>query len=122
VIQPFDRSLIGTSRRGFNRRGPRAEPRRTTDSVIRVPIPPLNEERRKEFVKVLHQMAEEGRVSIRHARREGNDQVKGRLKESRAVRGRGAPEMDEIQRLTDDYIQQGGRTAGQPRRRRFMAV
>ena len=38
-------------------------------NVIRVPIPPLNEERRKEFVKILHKMAEDGRISIRHARR-----------------------------------------------------
>jgi ribosome recycling factor len=103
VIQPFDRSLIGAIEKGIQSSDLGLNPA-NDGGVIRVPIPPLNEERRKEFVKVLHRMAEDARVSIRHARRDGNDQVKGRIKESELSEDEGRREMDEIQRLTDEYI------------------
>lgn len=103
VIQPFDRSLIGAIEKGIQSADLGLNPA-NDGGLIRVPIPPLNEERRKEFVKVLHRMAEDARVSIRHARRDGNDQVKARIKESELSEDEGRREMDEIQRLTDDHI------------------
>ena len=71
--------------------------------VIRVPIPPLNEERRKEYVRLLHKMAEDGRVSIRHARKEANDWVKLQIKEGELSDDEGHRELDDIQKLTDEY-------------------
>jgi ribosome recycling factor len=103
LVQPFDRSLIGDIEKGIQQAGLGLNPA-NDGSVIRVPIPALNEERRKEYVKLLSQMAEEARVSIRHARREGNDELKrlqkeGDLSEDDARRG-----TDEVQKLTDRYI------------------
>lgn len=102
VVQPFDRSLIQAIEKGILSGDLGLNPA-NDGSVIRVPIPPLNEERRKEFVKVLHRMAEECRVSVRHSRREGNDQVKARLKENEFSEDEGRRQMDEIQRLTDEH-------------------
>jgi ribosome recycling factor len=101
LVQPFDRSLIGEIEKGIQSGGAGLNPA-NDGQVIRVPIPALNEERR-EYVKLLSKMAEEGRVSIRHARREGNDELKGSRR--RAISeddGRGG--TDEIQKLTDRYI------------------
>jgi len=103
VVQPFDRSLMGEVEKAIQSAGLGLNPS-NDGGVIRVPIPPLNEERRREFVRLLHKMAEEGRVSIRHARREANDQVKALLKENEISEDEGRRQMDEIQRLTDDHI------------------
>ena len=66
VVQPFDKTLIGDIEKAIMSADLGLNPA-NDGNVIRVPIPPLNEERRKEYVKVLHKMAEEGRVSVRHA-------------------------------------------------------
>lgn len=105
LVQPFDRSLINEIEKGIQSAGLGFNPA-NDGQVIRVPIPPLNEERRKEYVKLLSKMAEEGRISIRHARREGNEEIKalqkdGELSDDDARRG-----TDEIQKLTDRYISQ----------------
>lgn len=100
VVQPFDNTLLPdierailTSDLGFNPAN--------DGNIIRIPIPPLNEERRKEFVKLLHHMAEEGRVSLRHARKVGNDEVKRAMKEHETSEDEGHHQLDEIQKLTD---------------------
>jgi hypothetical protein len=73
--------------------------------VIRIPIPALNEERRKEYVKLLSQDGGGGSISIRHARREGNEEVKA-LKKDGEISDDDAHRKwtDEIQKLTDEYI------------------
>ena len=100
VVQPFDNTLLPdierailTSDLGFNPAN--------DGNIIRIPIPPLNEERRKEFVKLLHHMAEEGRVSLRHARKVGNDEVTHAMKEHETSEAEGHHQLDEIQKLTD---------------------
>ena len=100
VVQPFDKSLLPdierailTSDLGFNPAN--------DGNIIRIPVPPLNEERRKEFVKLLHHMAEDGRVSLRHARKLGNDEVKQAIKEHETGEDEGHRQLDEIQKLTD---------------------
>ena len=100
VIQPFDKTLLPEIERailtadlGFNPGN--------DGNLIRIPVPPLNEERRKEFVKLLHQMAEDGRVSLRHVRKVGNDEVKQAMKEHETSEDEGHRLMDEIQKLTD---------------------
>jgi ribosome recycling factor len=103
LVQPFDRSLMGEIERGIQQAGLGLNPG-NDGNVIRVPVPPLNEERRKEYVRLLSQMAEEGRVSIRHARREGNDEIKARQKEGEISEDEARRATDEIQKLTDRYI------------------
>ncbi len=105
VVQPFDASLIGEVEKGILQADLGLNPS-NDGQIVRVPVPPLNEERRQEFVRVLHKMAEEGRVSIRHARREGNDEIKGRMKEGELSDDEGRRAMDEIQKLTDRYTGQ----------------
>jgi len=100
VIQPFDKALLPEIERailtadlGFNPGN--------DGNIIRIPVPPLNEERRKEFAKLLHHMAEEGRVSLRHARKIGNDEVKQAMKEHETGEDEGHRILDEIQKVTD---------------------
>lgn len=103
VLQPFDRSLVVEIERAIMQAGLGLNPA-NDGQIIRIPIPALNEERRKEFVKLLSQMAEEGRVSIRHARREGNEEVKQMKKEGELSEDDAHREESEIQKLTDQYI------------------
>jgi len=103
VVQPFDRSLMGEVEKAILQADLGLNPG-NDGQVIRVPIPALNEERRKEYVKLLSKMAEEARVSIRHARREGNDEVKERKKEGELSEDEARRTEDEIQKLTDQYI------------------
>ena len=72
-------------------------------TVIRVPIPPLNEERRKEFVKILHKMAEEGRISIRHARRTVREEIHDLVKEHEIGEDEGRRREDQLEKLTHEY-------------------
>ena len=73
--------------------------------LIRLPIPPLTEERRKELVKRLHAAAEHHRVSIRNIRRDGNEAVKKLLKDKKVTEDDDKRAHDEIQKTTDGYIQ-----------------
>jgi ribosome recycling factor len=103
LVQPFDRSLIGEIEKAIQSAGLGLNPA-NDGQVIRVPIPALNEERRKEYVKLLSRMAEEGRVSIRHARREGNEEVKSLQKDGEISDDDAHRATDEIQKLTDRHI------------------
>ena len=105
VVQPFDPSLIGEIERGILQADLGLNPS-NDGQVVRVPVPPLNEERRKEYVRLLHKMAEEGRVSVRHARKEGNDRAKSRMKTGELSDDEGHRQMEEIQRLTDEYTKE----------------
>lgn len=102
VVQPFDQSLITEIEKGIMQADLGLNPA-NDGQVVRVPIPPLNEERRKEYVKLLHKMAEDGRISLRHARREGNDEVKARMKDGELSDDEGRRAMEEIQKLTDGH-------------------
>lgn len=72
--------------------------------TIRVPIPPLTEERRQDLVRQVHKLAEEARTTIRMIRRDGNDTVKKMEKEKKCSEDIAHRARDEIQKLTDDYI------------------
>ena len=104
VVQPYDKGLLGDIERAILTADLGLNPA-NDGNLIRIPIPPLNEERRKEYVKLLHQMAEEGRVSIRHARKMGNDDIKQAIKEHETGDDEGHRQLEEIQKLTDDYAQ-----------------
>jgi ribosome recycling factor len=73
-------------------------------NLIRIPIPPLTEERRKEYVRLLHKIAEEARVAVRHVRKDANDEVKHRQKDEHLSEDDVRREQAEVQKLTDQYI------------------
>ena len=72
--------------------------------IIRVPVPPLTEERRKDMVKHLHKVLEEHRTAVRNIRRDGNDAIKKAMKDKKITEDEEKRAMDEIQKLTDDEI------------------
>jgi len=73
--------------------------------MVRLPIPPLTRERREEMVKIVHKLAEEGRVSLRSVRREANEKVKQLEKEKIVAEDESFKTQTEVQKLTDRYIQ-----------------
>ena len=103
VVQPFDRSLVVSVDRAIMSANLGLNPS-NDGNVVRVPIPPLTEERRKEYVRIIHKMAEEARISIRHARRAGNVEVKRRIREHEIGEDQGRQIMDGIQKLTDRQV------------------
>ncbi len=103
VIQPWDKSVIGEIEKAIQKSELSLNPN-NDGKVIRVNIPPLTEERRKEYVKHAKQLAEQARVAVRNVRRDANDSLKkaqkdGDISEDEAKRGE-----DEIQKLTDQHI------------------
>ena len=102
VVQPFDQSLIGDIERAIMVADLGLNPS-NDGNVIRVPVPPLNEERRKEYVKLLHKMAEEGKVSIRHARHKARDMIQEQIKEHELGEDAGHRQLDEVEKLTHEY-------------------
>lgn len=102
VVQPFDKTLIGDIERAIFTANLGLNPA-NDGNVIRIPVPPLNEERRKEYVKVLHKMAEEGRVSVRHARRTVRDEIHALIKEHELSEDDGRRREEAVEKLTHDY-------------------
>ncbi|MGP1953727.1 MAG: ribosome recycling factor, partial [Arsenophonus sp. NC-QC1-MAG3] len=73
-------------------------------TIIRLSLPPLTEERRKNLIKVVRNNAEQGRVSVRNGRRDANDKIKTLLKDKKISDDHERRAQDEIQKLTDNYI------------------
>lgn len=105
VVQPWDRGMLGPVEKAIMTSDLGLNPS-NDGKIVRVPIPALTEERRREFVKVLHKMAEEGRVAVRQARKEANDDVKRRQKDGEISEDQARREQDEVQKITDRYTQQ----------------
>ncbi len=103
VAQPFDPSTIGAIEKAIQSSDLGLNPS-NDGKVIRVPIPPLTEERRKEMVKRAHDVAEATRNVIRQARRDGNDHLKVMEKDKEIGQDEEHRGMDEIQKLHDHYI------------------
>ncbi len=102
VVQPFDKTLMADIERAIMSADLGLNPA-NDGNVIRVPIPPLNEERRKEYVKMLHKMAEEGRVSVRHARRLVRDEIRELVKESEIGEDEGRRREEALEKVTHEY-------------------
>ena len=102
VVQPFDQTLISDSERAIMVADLGLNPS-NDGNVIRVPVPPLNEERRREYVKLLHKMAEEGKISIRHARHKARDSIQHQVKEHELGEDEGRRQLDEVDKKTHDY-------------------
>jgi ribosome recycling factor len=103
VIQPWDRSLIGEIEKAIQKSELSLNPS-NDGKVIRIAIPPLTEERRKELAKTAKAMAEQARVSIRNARRDGLEDLKKQLAAGGVAEDAIKKAEDELQKLTDSYI------------------
>jgi ribosome recycling factor len=104
TIQPWDTSQIGPIEKAIRTSDLGLNPA-NDGKIVRLPIPPLTEERRKEMVKRLHNAAEDHRVAIRNIRRDGNEAVKKLLKDKKIAEDEEKKALDEIQKLTDGYMQ-----------------
>ena len=104
VISPYDRGSLGAIEKAIMASDLGINP--TNDgTVIRLAFPPLTEERRKDLVKKLHGIAENHRVGVRNIRRDGNEAVKKLLKDKKITEDEEKRALDEIQKMTDGYMQ-----------------
>jgi ribosome recycling factor len=100
TVTPWDKGLTSAIEKALRESDLGLNPQ-TQSGVIRVPLPALNEQRRKELVKVVHKLAEEARIAIRHARTAARDQLKKLEKTSEDEQKRAEKEL---QKLHDDFI------------------
>jgi ribosome recycling factor len=103
LISPYDRAAVAWIEKAIKASDLNLNPINDGTS-LRLNIPPLTEERRKEFVKVLHKKTEDGRVAIRNIRRDANDHMKALVKKSEASEDDSKRSQDSLQKLTDKYI------------------
>ena len=104
TIQPWDVSQIGPIEKAIRMSDLGLNPS-NDGKIIRLPIPPLTEERRKELVKRLHHVAEDHRVAVRNVRRDGNENVKRLLKDKKITEDEDKRAHESIQKLTDGYME-----------------
>jgi len=104
-VQPWDAKLLGLIERAIRTSDLDLNPQ-NDGKVIRIPIPPLTEERRKGLVKTAHRHAEEGRVAIRNVRRDVNDHFKKMLKSHEVSEDDEKQAMAEVQKMTDQHIEE----------------
>jgi ribosome recycling factor len=103
TVQPFDPSQLGAIEKAI-RSGDLGLNPMNDGKLVRVPVPALTEERRKDMVKHLHRILEEHRTAIRNVRRDGNEAIKKALKDKKIAEDDEKRALDEIQKLTDDEI------------------
>jgi ribosome recycling factor len=103
TVQPWDTSQIAAIEKAIRAGNLGLNPS-NDGKLIRIPIPPLTEERRKDLVKQLHGVAENHRVAVRNIRRDGNESVKKLLKDKAITEDEDRRAHDEIQKMTDGYM------------------
>jgi ribosome recycling factor len=103
IVQPWDKTLIKAIEKGLRESDLGLNPS-NDGSVIRIPIPALTEERRREYVRMLHKLTEEARVAVRNVRRDANDEIKHRQKDEGLSEDDIRREQAEVQKLTDGFI------------------
>src|SRR3954471_14097191 len=103
VAQPFDPSQLGAIEKAIRSAGLGLNPA-NDGKVVRIPLPSLTEERRKELSKHVHKLSEDGRNSVRQVRRDANDRLKKMLKDHGLSEDDEKKGLDEVQKLTDHNI------------------
>ncbi|MGH7552938.1 MAG: ribosome recycling factor, partial [Longimicrobiales bacterium] len=103
IVQPWDKGLLAAVEKAIRSAELGLNPA-SDGNVIRVPIPALNEERRREMVRLLHKIAEEGRVAVRHSRHEANKQIKANEQSHEISEDEARRELEAVQKLTDEFI------------------
>jgi ribosome recycling factor len=108
VIQPWDPSLLGPIEHAIQKANIGLNPV-NDGKVIKLPVPPPTQERRKELVKVAHEFAEHARTAIRNVRRDGNDELKKLEKDKKISEDDLHRGLEEVQKATDEHIDEVGR-------------
>jgi ribosome recycling factor len=103
VAQPFDPSLMSAIEKAIQKANLGLNPA-SDGKVIRIPIPPLTEERRKEMSRLVHKYAEEGRNSVRQVRRDANDRLKKLLKDHKISEDDERRALEDVQKITDQHV------------------
>jgi len=103
VAQPFDPSLMGAIERAVQKSNLGLNPA-SDGKVLRIPIPSLTEERRKELSRLVHKYAEEGRNGVRQVRRDANERLKKLLKEHKISEDDERRALEDVQRITDQHV------------------
>ena len=103
VAQPFDPSQLGAIEKAIRAAGLGLNPS-NDGKVVRIPLPALTEERRKELSRLVHRLSEEGRNSIRQVRRDANERLKKLLKDHGISEDDEKKGLDEVQKITDSHI------------------
>ncbi len=105
TLQPWDPSLLPAIEKAIRTSDLDLNPQ-NDGKIIRIPVPSLTEERRKNLVKVAHKQAEEGRVAIRNVRRDANEHLKKLLKEHDVSEDDEKQALADVQKLTDHHIEE----------------
>jgi ribosome recycling factor len=103
VVQVYDRSQIGAIEKAIRDSGQGLNPA-NDGQVIRVPIPPLTEERRREYVRMVRQRAEDARVAVRNVRRDEMHRIQQQEREGELPADEARRALDQLQKLTDQHI------------------
>lgn len=103
TVQPYDPSAVVAIEKAIRTADLGLNPM-NDGKLIRVPVPPLTEERRRDMVKHLHKVLEEHRTAVRNIRRDGNDAIKKAVKDKKITEDEEKRALEEIQKLTDDEI------------------
>ena len=103
VAQPFDPSQIGAIEKAIRAAGLGLNPA-NDGKVVRIPLPALTEERRKELSRLVHKLSEDGRNSVRQVRRDANERLKKLLKDHGISEDDEKKGLDEVQKITDSHI------------------
>ena len=103
TVQPWDQTQIAAVEKAIRAADLGLNPS-NDGKLVRVPIPPLTEERRKQLAKQIHDIAEDHRTAVRQARRDANDRLKKMLKDKQVSEDAERDALAEIQKLTDSYI------------------
>jgi ribosome recycling factor len=102
VAQPFDPQTLATIEKAIKAADLGLNPA-NDGKVIRIPIPPLTEERRKQLVRKIHEMREEAKTAVRQVRREANEAIKALEKQGDVAEDDARRQLDDVQRKTDDH-------------------
>jgi ribosome recycling factor len=105
VVQPWEQHMVSVVEKAIMTSDLGVNPM-TVGSIMRIPLPPLTEERRRELIKVARAEAENARVAIRNIRRDANGDIKGLLKEKEISEDEAHRAEEKVQKLTDKYVEQ----------------
>lgn len=103
TVQPWDKSLLGEIEKAILKADLGLTPA-NDGKIIRIPVPPLTEERRKELVKVVKKMGEECKIAVRNVRRENNEEIKSLEKKKEITEDELYKAQEQIQKITDKFI------------------
>lgn len=103
TIQPWERSLIGAIEKAIQASDLGLNPQ-NDGTLIRLPIPPLTEERRKDLVKVVKRLGEDTKVAVRNVRREANERIKKMEKDHEISEDEMHKRQDGVQKMTDEFV------------------